>query len=229
MMINDNRRKIFLLEDDILFAQTIIDFLEDEGYIIDHAKDGEEALEKAYENVYDIYLLDINVPKLNGIEFLKQIRANGVQTPVIFLTSYKDDDTLKECFISGCDDFLRKPFKVNELLLRISAILKRTCNVDTIVKIAPNTIYHFETRKITQDNQELQVPLKIIQLLELFLEYDNKTISSDIIINRLWSAGEQFSDGSLRNYILTLRKIVGKEKIINIKKFGYEIKGLDCG
>jgi len=224
-----NKRKILLLEDDLLFAQTMVDFLEDENYIIDHAQDGEEALEKAYENVYDIYLLDINVPKLNGIEFLKQIRENGVQTPVIFLTSYKDDDTINQCFISGCDDYLRKPFKVNELLLRISAILKRTHHVNNIITIAPNTVYKFETRKIIQNNIELQIPLKIIQLLELFLEYDNKTISTDIIINRLWSVDEQYSDGSLRNYILGLRKIVGKDKIINIKKFGYEIRGLNCG
>ncbi|MBT3280564.1 MAG: response regulator transcription factor [Campylobacteraceae bacterium] len=221
--MNKNKRKILLLEDDYLFAQTIIDFLEENDYKVDHVDNGESALELSYENIYDIYLLDINVPKLNGIEVLKEIRQKGIQTPSIFLTSYKDEDTLNKCFENGCDDYLRKPFKINELLLRISAILKRTVQVNNVVKLNTSTIYDFDKRKIYIDNIEQQTPLKIIQLLELFIEYNNKTISSDIIINSLWSNNEDYSEGSIRNYILSLRKIVGKDKIINVKKVGYEI------
>jgi DNA-binding response OmpR family regulator len=222
----NTKRKILLLEDDILFAQSITDILEDEGYTIEHITNGEDALTLSYENIYDIYLLDINVPLLNGIEFLKQIRSNDIKTPVIFLTSYKDDNTLNQCFLNGCDDYLRKPFKVSELLLRIKAILKRTIQIDNIVKLSNNIIYDFDKRKLYKDGNDLAVSLKIILLLELFIKYNNKTISSDIIINTLWSNSEEYSDGSLRNYILSLRKIVGKERIINVKKIGYDIIGL---
>jgi DNA-binding response OmpR family regulator len=221
-----NKRKILLLEDDSLFAQTIIDFLEEYDYQISHAPNGEEALLLSYNNIYDLYLLDINVPKLNGIEFLKQIRQNRINTPVIFLTSYKDEETLQKCFINGCDDFLRKPFKINELILRISAILKRSIKTNNIIWLNETTYYDFDKRKIFLNSKEEQLPLKITQLLELFIEYNNKIISNEIISNRLWSNNEEYSDGSLRNYILTLRKIVGKDKIINIKKIGYEVVGI---
>ena len=112
--MNKNKRKILLLEDDYLFAQTIIDFLEENDYKVDHVDNGESALELSYENIYDIYLLDINVPKLNGIEVLKEIRQKGIQTPSIFLTSYKDKETLKTGFLNGADDFLTKPFDLDD-------------------------------------------------------------------------------------------------------------------
>ncbi len=226
--MNITKRQLLLLEDDTLFAQTLTDFLQESDFSVDLAKDGEEALLKSYENHYDLYLFDINVPKLNGIELLKTLRENGIKIPTIFLTSYKDDKTLSECFKNGCDDYLRKPFKVNELLLRINAILKRTSRIEKIVKISPNHHYNFHDRKIYCDNQEVKQPLKVIQLLEFFIENDNKTITTYEIIDRLWSNAQEHSEGSLRLYITKLRQVVGKEKIINIKKVGYTISGIVC-
>ncbi len=226
--MNKIKRQILLLEDDELFSQTLVDFLEESNFSVDVASDGEEALLKSYENHYDIYLFDINVPKLNGIELLKTLRNNNVQIPTIFLTSYKDDKTLEECFDNGCDDFLRKPFKVSELLLRMNAILKRTSRIEKIVKISENHHYNFDTRKIYCDNEEIKQPLKVVQLLELFIENDNKTLTNYEIIDRLWNNSQEHSEGSLRLYITKIRKIVGKEKILNIKKVGYSISGIIC-
>ncbi len=226
--MNITKRKILLLEDDTLFAQTLTDFLEESHFNIDIAKDGEEALLKSYENHYDLYLFDINVPKLNGIELLKTLRKNGIKIPTIFLTSYKDDKTLNKCFENGCDDYLRKPFKVSELLLRMNAILKRTSRVENIVKISQNHHYNFNSRRIYCDNDEMKYPLKVIQLLELFIENDNKTITTHEIIDRLWNNTQEHSEGSLRLYITKLRQITGKDKIKNIKKVGYAISGIVC-
>ncbi len=222
------KRKILLLEDDQLFAQSLIDFFKESNFDIDLAIDGEIALDRSYENHYDLYLFDINVPKLNGIDLLKNLRDSGVKIPTIFLTSYKDEKTLKECFDNGCDDFLRKPFKVSELLLRINAILKRTSRIEKIVKINKSHYYNFDSRKIYCDNIEVKYPLKVIQLLELFIENDNKTITTHEIIDKLWSNTENHSEGSLRLYITKLRQIVGKNKIENIKKIGYSISGIIC-
>jgi len=146
--MNTTKRKILLLEDDKLFAQSLIDFLNDANFSVDLAIDGEEALDKSYENKYDIYLFDINVPKLNGIELFKILRENGITIPTIFLTSYKDEKTLEDCFENGCEDFLRKPFKVKELLIRINAVLKRINKTDNIVKIAQNHYYNFDKREV---------------------------------------------------------------------------------
>ncbi len=224
--MNTIKRQILLLEDDNLFSQTLVDFLEELNFNVDITTNGEEALSKSYENHYDLYLFDINVPKLNGIDLLKALRGNGIKIPTIFLTSYKDDKTLKECFDTGCDDFLRKPFKLSELNYRINAILKRTSRVENIVKISPNHCYNFDSRRIYYDEVEMQHPLKVIQLLELFLENNNKTITTNEIIERLWSNSQEHSEGSLRLYITKLRQIVGKDKIKNIKKVGYAVSGI---
>ena len=217
-------RDILLVEDDKLFAESIIDFLEDEGFLVELATTGEEALEKSYKKNYDLFLFDINLPGLNGIELLKALRGNKNQTPTIFLTSYKDDKTLKRCFINGCDDFLRKPVKIEELLLRIQAVLKRVKRIEDRFVLSKNSYYDFEKRAIFVDDFDKRLPLKVIQLLELFIEKNGSIITFDEINSHLWSAEEEISDGALRVYIKKLREVIGKEKIKNIKKIGYEVK-----
>jgi len=217
------KRDILLVEDDELFAESITDFLTDEGFCIDMAKDAEEALEKSYKKNYDLFLFDINLPKLSGIELLTELRKNSVETPTIFLTSYKDDETLKKCFVSGCDDFLRKPVKIDELLLRIQAILKRVKKIDKTFKLSTDLYYNFDKRAVFMQDKDIHLPLKVIQLLELFIEKNNSVISTEEITSHLWSASEEISDGSLRIYISKIRDLVGKDKIKNIKKIGYKV------
>ena len=226
--MNKVKRKILLLEDDELFAHTIIEFLEESNFRVDWVCDGEEALGKSYDNNYDLYLFDINVPKINGIELLQTLRNNDIKTPTIFLTSYKDDKTLKECFENGCDDYLRKPFKIYELLFRINAILKRTSRAIDIIKISLNYHFDFNKREVFYHQEEIKLPLKVIQLIELFIENDNKTVTNDEIIDRLWSSSEEHSYGALRLYISKVRQIMGKEKIKSIKKVGYVLSGIVC-
>jgi len=216
-------RKILLVEDDNLFAESVMDFLEEEGFLVDLASDSDEALEKSYTTNYDLYLFDINLPTTSGIELLKLLRENSNQTPTIFLTSYKDDETLKKCFVSGCDDFLRKPIMIDELLLRIKAILKRTKKIEKIFKLNSKCYYDFHKRQVFCQNKELPLSLKIIQLLELFIEKNGTVIKHEQIAEHLWAVGEEASEGSLRIYISKLRELIGKEKIKNIKKIGYEV------
>lgn len=220
------KRRILLLEDEKLFAKTLYDFLKELNFCVDVAYDGEEALSKSYENHYDLYLFDINVPKLNGIELLKTIRDYGIKVPVIFLTSYKDDKTLDECFLNGCDDYIKKPFKVRELSLRINAVLKRTGRISNQVAISNDCYYDFNSRRVYCGDKYIHLHLKVIQLLELFIENNNNTISTQCIIDRLWSTHEEHSEGSIRLYITKIRKIVGKDKIVSIKKLGYKISNI---
>jgi len=217
------RRKILLVEDDKLFAESIIDFLEDEDFYVDFSCDAEDALEKSYQHNYDLFLFDINLPGISGIELLNALRENQNDTPAIFLTSYKDDETLKECFINGCDDFLKKPVKIDELLLRINAVLKRVKKVEKIFRLSKNSYYDFNKRSVFIDDRDIRLPLKVIQLLELFIQKNNTVITFEDITSHLWSVNEEISEGSLRIYIKRLREIIGKEKIKNIKKIGYEV------
>ncbi len=216
--------KILLLEDDELFSTTIEDVLTDEGFSVDIAYDGEECLELNYKNIYDLYIFDINVPKINGLELLEQLRQAGDETPSIFLTSYKDKDTLHEGFLKGCDDYLKKPVDIDELILRIKALLKRNKKSFDTIKLTNNIIFDPNTKRAYENEEDLNLPIKVLELLELFIENKNSIVTKDMIIAKLWSTQESYSEGSIRVYINSLKKLLGKESIVNIKGVGYKIE-----
>jgi len=216
--------KILVLEDDELFADTLEDFLCEEGYSIDVAYDGEEVLELNYQNNYDLYLLDINVPKLSGLELLKELRTSGDNTPTIFLTSYKDKETLKEGFLNGADDYLTKPVDMDELVLRIKSLLKRSGKQIENVNISNELVYNPQIKRLFKDKIDLNLPVKVLHLLELCLEHRNGIITKDMIVSKLWCIDEEYSEGSIRVYINNLKKIIGKDAIHNIKGIGYKIE-----
>lgn len=214
--------KILLLEDDELFAETLIDSLEEFGYNISHTSNGEIFLATAYEDIFDIYLLDINVPLINGIESLTQIRKLEDTTPAIFLTSYKDKETLKNGFISGCDDYLTKPFDIEELHLRIKSLLKRSGKVLEVIKF-DTIIYNPINQTITKDGIDMACGQKVNELFKLFFENRGKIVTKEMIIGRLWNYDEEYSEGSLRVYVTKLQKLFDTKKIHNIKNVGYKI------
>jgi len=214
---------ILLLEDNELFASSLIDFLQSEDFNITHSNNGEDFLSLTYENNYDLYLLDINVPKINGLESLKLLRESSNTTPSIFLTSYKDKETLKDAYLSGGDDYMIKPFDLDELVLRINALIKRTGKL--IENININGIeYNFKSKSFTKDSKNIILSKKVIDLFELFMQNKNEIISKELIISTLWSASEEFSDGAIRVYISKLRDLFGSDTILNIKGQGYKFQ-----
>jgi len=117
--------KILLLEDDANLNETVTEFLEEQGYDVVSVYNGDEAQEKIYESQYDLLLLDINVPGINGLDLLNESRKEGVSTPAIYITSMDTVDDLERGFKSGCDDYIRKPFALKELQIRVDTLLKR--------------------------------------------------------------------------------------------------------
>ncbi|UTJ05262.1 response regulator transcription factor [Arcobacter roscoffensis] len=216
--------KILLLEDDKLFASTIEDFLEDEGFEIDIAYDGEQCLDLNYENKYDLYIFDINVPKINGLDLLEQLRQAGDETPSIFLTSYKDKETLHEGFLKGCDDYLKKPVDLDELILRIKALFKRNKKSFEAIKLTDTLEFDSISKRVYESGVDLNLPIKVLELLELFIEHRGEIVTKQMIISKLWSAGEEYSEGSIRVYINSIKKLLGKDSLSNIKGVGYKIE-----
>ncbi len=216
--------KILVLEDDELFLETLEDFLSDEGFIVQTANNGEKVIELCYENSYDLYLFDINVPLINGIDLLSELRKNNDDTAAIYLTSYKDKDMLTKGFLTGCDDYLKKPVDLDELLLRIQSLLKRSGKSFSEIKINSELSFNPETRRVLKNGEDLYIANKIIDLLELFIEKKDSIITKEMIIDKLWSFSEEYSEGSIRVYINNLKKLIGKEKIKNIKGVGYKIE-----
>jgi len=218
------KSKIFLLEDDTNLSDTITEFLEDEGFEVDTVFDSEEAEEKLYENNYDLLLLDVNIPGKNGFEVLKEVRKLGIDTPAIFITSLNSIEDLEEGYESGADDYIRKPFALKELLLRITTLLKRSFSHKNSqrIEISPNIEYDTIGNTLYIDKIPVSLQPKELSLLKLFLSHPNEVIAHETIYDRLWSYDETPSESALRTYIKNLRKVIGKEKIVSIKRYGYK-------
>jgi DNA-binding response OmpR family regulator len=210
--------KILLLEDDRLFNETLEDFLEEEGFDVDVALDPYTALELTYDKKYDLYLFDVNLPYESGFDLLKKLRQSSDLTPTIFLTSRDDRDSLAEGFGTGADDYMKKPIDLDELLMRIRAILRRQVRQDRLV-FGEYTL-DMVGKMLYKGDEVLDITKKAVELLVLLIESRGEIVSSEVIKSRLWAAGQSASDGALRVYVTQLKKYF-PESIINIRGVGY--------
>ena len=214
--------KILLMEDDETLNEIIHSMLLDKGYDVCSVYDGNEAEDIICEQNFDLLILDVNVPNINGFELLKNLRKNKINTPAIFITSLDDTLNLKEGFASGCDDYIKKPFQFEELELRIDNI-KRLYKLDNnhISQIDSNTSYNFDTSIVTKDNKEYTLTKKEIQIFEYLLKNKNRTVSIDELALNIWTYDDRPSDSTIRTYIKNFRKLLGEDSIKTIKGVGY--------
>jgi len=216
--------KILYLEDDINLSQTIKEFLSDEGFDVTCVYDGEEALQEIYSSNFDVLLLDVNVPHINGFKLLKELRAAKITTPAIFITSLNGIDDLSMGYHSGADDYIKKPFELKELLLRINALLRREYKTqESIIQIAQNIEFNIHSDELKKDDKTVTLKNKESLLLKLLLKHKNECVGFDEIYQNVWNFDEEHSYMSLRTYIKELRKLLGKERIQSIKKLGYKL------
>lgn len=218
------KSRILLLEDDITLNETVSEYLEELGYRVDVVEDGEEALGLMYENSYDIFLLDVKVPTLNGFDLLKEARGRGIQTPAIFITSLNSVDDLSQGYESGCDDYIRKPFVLKELKIRVETLLKRGFfhSSKNLIEISEDIQYDSKNNELIIDNESISLGNKESLLLKFFMKNEGEVLAHERIYEHLWNYDEEPSDTALRTYIKNLRKIIGKECIVSIKKQGYK-------
>jgi len=213
---------ILLLEDDQQLSDTIKQFLHYQGYEVFCAYDGLQAQELAYEKQIDLMLLDVKVPHQNGFDFLQTLRKNGVQIPAIFITSLNSVEDVTHGFDIGCDDYIRKPFALKELLVRVEALLKRRYGIyGEKIDLGEGLLFDIKETLLTKNNQRVPLKTKEAKLLTLFLEYPNELLHYDKIFERLWTYDEEPSAGSLRAYIKTVRSFLGRDNIETIKNVGY--------
>jgi len=205
-------KNILFLEDDEVLSESLIELLESEHFSIVHVKNGEEVLEKTFEEHFDIYLFDVNVPKINGFELLKQLRESGDSTPTIFLTALSDIDSLSKGFDVGADDYIKKPFDFDELVIRLNAIVKKQYRIDTI----DDFTFNIDKNELYKEKRFISLSPYELSLTQLFFKNINKTVSKEILYDEL-----SLSDGSLRVHIAKLRKI--GLPIVTIKGVGYRL------
>lgn len=211
--------KILLLEDDVILQEIIEEFLLDQGYSVESFFDGEKALDAIGVSTYDMLLLDVNVPNIDGFEILSYLREIGNTTPAIYITSLAGIDDLKKGFNLGADDYLKKPFELEELNARIKHIVKIYRLEEEIefdgMKFIPKAHQIFIEDKVIDMRQ------KEARVLEYFIRNVGKIISCDEIIENIWDDENVPTHATIRTYIKNLRKMFPKEYIDNIKGEGY--------
>jgi DNA-binding response OmpR family regulator len=211
--------KILLLEDDKLFNETLQDFLEEEGFVLACALDPRTALELTYRSNFDLYLFDVNLPYENGFDLLKRLRESGDKTPTIFLTSREDKASLQEGFRQGADDYMRKPVDLDELLLRIHAVIRRQARED-VLSVGTYRLNIVAKSLTNAEGKTLEISQKAVDLLALLLESDTSVVSIERIKDKLWAASKTPSEGALRVYVAQIKKYF-PEAIKNIRGVGY--------
>ncbi len=217
--------KILIVEDNALLVQTLEDILDAYGFTCKVAMCANEALKLCYEEKFDLYLLDVKLPDMSGFDILKALRDAKDDTPTIFLTSLSDKESLKEGFALGADDYIKKPFDLEEVIWRINALLSRTKgSIDTWLIIDEEFKLNTARKRLFQNETELDMHLKDIELLELLVQSRGHVVTKEMIYEKLWSCDKEANEGSLRVYINNLKKIFGKERIVNIRGIGYRFE-----
>jgi len=214
--------KILLLEDDAILGDLIYTFLIQKGFITIHAEDGEEALNYLENEKFDLLIFDINVPAISGLEVLKNVRAYAITTPVIMITAYQDTEHLKKGFDFGCDDYIKKPFDLEELFQRIKNLAKRYGIEDNNILELSKDLKLFKDKNIIQKNGvDYEISKKENKILIYLFTHKGRTISFDELIQNIWNYDDIPSETTIRVYIKNLRTILGKESIKTIRGFGY--------
>ena len=217
--------RILLLEDDVILNELIEEFLVSLGYEVSSFYDGQEALDTIYDESFDLLLLDVGVPSLDGFAVLKHIREAKIEVPSIFITSMNTTDDLQKGFDIGCDDYIKKPFELKELEIRIKHI-KKIKHIDSsdVVNLCVNIQYDFLNHKIIKENQSFVLSNKEAKILEYFIKHKNRIISIEELVSNIWTYDETPSNATIRTYIKNLRKTVGDEIIQTIKGIGYRFE-----
>lgn len=213
--------KILLLEDDLILNEIIEEYLISQEHEVITAFSGNEAQDYLYSQTFDLLILDVNVPFVSGFELLKELRTQNIKTPTIFITSLNMVEDMQKGFDSGCDDYLKKPFELKELDLRINNI-KRLFNITPkeLINISKDTFLDIQNLLIIKNNQKIHLAKKECEVLQ-YLINSSKTVSIEELSLNLWAYEDNPNDSTVRTYIKNLRKILGEEKIINIRGVGY--------
>lgn len=228
----DNKKHILLVEDDESMGFLLQDSLESYNYKVTHRSDGKSALIEFNRNQFDLCLLDVMMPNMDGFSLAKEIRKTDIDIPIIFLTakSMKEDRIMG--FKLGADDYVTKPFSVEELALRIKAIFKRGKSIQSTNPLIPFSGYVLDLNNLILDTgyRKIQLTQKEADILAFFATNPNVLLKRDVILKSVWQDDSYFVGRSLDVFISKLRKYLKENssiKIVNIHGSGYKFQVLE--
>ncbi len=216
--------KVLIIEDDVQLNTTVSDFLRDNGYEVVSLYDGEDAINEIDIAGYDLYIIDINIPNINGLEIVKYIRQKDLHSSVIIITASMELENFKTAFGNGCNEYIKKPFYLEELKIRINILLNKHNKTD-IIRISDVITYDTEYEELKIDGEFIKLRKKERRLLTLLLLNINKTVTFEKIENYVWE-NEIRGKYPLRQLICDLRKKfnTGEKFIFNNSSLGYRFE-----
>jgi two-component system OmpR family response regulator len=224
-----NMTKILVVDDEEGMRDLLSDAVRLAGYEAEALADGSAAIAWVRNNQADLIVLDINLPKLSGFEVLENLRAQGVQTPVILLTARAEKSDITHGLRAGADDYLTKPFSLEELILRIRAILRRT-NVEQLdeeeLKAVGLFVIDLKKHEISYDGNKIELSPTEFNLLHYFLERPNRVISKATLLDQVWGMGFSSNTAVVDTYISYLRKkleAVNFKELLTIRGVGIQL------
>ncbi len=216
--------KILLLEDEIMLQNSIQEYLITLGHECLVFSNGKQAFKEIQNNCYDLFLFDINVPGINGLDLFLQIKSTNCFTPVLFITASIDITSISKAFDLGASDYIKKPFHLKELSIRIEKIQneKITYENEHII-LSQNYSYSKTTKTLHYNKQKQELTKKQHDIIKCLCSNINNTMSVDLLRQYVWDHNI-VSDATIRTEISRLRKILNEDFIVNQKGLGYKIK-----
>jgi DNA-binding response OmpR family regulator len=226
--------RILLVEDEKNLAEALCVLLKKSNFSVDHVRDGESGLDYALSGVYDVILLDIMLPKMNGIQVLKSLRQTDKTTAVIMLTARGEIEDKISGLNHGADDYLPKPFNTDELLARIHAVSRRK-NKEIVERTEitfDDITLDMQSLVLSSPTAQVQLTLKEAQLLEYLIQNNTFVLSKDKIIEKIWGYDSDADDNNVEVYISFLRKklkhLKSQAGILTIRGLGYKLCSENC-
>lgn len=220
--------RILLIEDDVTIARLLKEGLEDEVYAVDIVHDGSEGYRTAAADDYDVIILDIMLPEMNGYEVCRALRNDGNKTPILMLTARDAERDIVEGLDTGADDYLAKPFSFDVLLARIRALLRRPNEkLEEILQVGDLKLDP-SSKKVTRASQEINLTAKEYGVLEYLMRNKGKVLSKEQIISHVWDFDADVLPNNVELFIMFLRRKIDKpfkSKLIHtVSGFGYKLE-----
>ena len=220
--------QILIVEDELRLAKALKQILEEKKYMVDTVANGQDGLDYALSGIYDVIILDVMLPKMDGMTVAKKLRESSVSTPIIMLTA---KDTIKDKITgldSGADDYMTKPFSPNELLARIRAITRRYTEVLAEVTEFGDFTFNSSVNEISKNGKSINLNYKEAEILKLLLLRKNVPVSKEELITKVWGFNSDAGDSNVEAYMSFVRKKLGfiqsEYTIASYKKKGYMLE-----
>ena len=215
--------KILLLEDDKLLNDAISKFLTMEGHAINSYRDGQSALDALQEVAFDLLILDINVPNVDGLSLLEKLHGKKIEIPTIFISAIIDIDDISRAFDLGCYDYLKKPFHLKELALRINKILQSRYVPKEHLRLSKNYSFDMDSSTLRFNNEVQILSNRQVQIIELLASNRSRIVNYDMFREYVWDDFE-IDNATIRAEINRLKKGLKDDFISNIRSIGYMIE-----